>query len=193
LDNSPHYDVLEEEKKLSEAIAAETLSILLTANTIGEQLYKRLQDILRMAPGSYESLASHVVKSLEDALREKRPIGQVMKSAYEIAAQAASNVWQFAKDHPVFCTVVALGILVILMPWLIEALGFGQLGPIEGICRSFNVYMCKVSSCVGVACRDVCCFVAVDICRICACRISFFVLPATRNDLVEGTGDALKP
>jgi hypothetical protein len=56
----------------------------------------------------------------------------------------------FVVEHPVFCTVVALGVLVsgcptllhmqltivkvIVSPWVIEALGFAELGPVEGMC-----------------------------------------------------------
>ena len=43
---------------------------------------------------------------------------------------------EFAGEHPVltgvFCAVVALGVLYLLWPVIIEALGFGELGPIEG-------------------------------------------------------------
>jgi hypothetical protein len=60
-------------------------------------------------------------------------MGQAMRDAYDTAAQAVAEVLKFAKDHPVFVAVVALGILVILAPWAIEVLGFGELGPIEGI------------------------------------------------------------
>ena len=52
-----------------------------------------------------------------------------MKDAFDKAIDAAV---EFVKDNPIFCTLVALGILVILAPWAIEALGFGELGPIEG-------------------------------------------------------------
>lgn len=37
------------------------------------------------------------------------------------------------EDQPVFVTVVALGILVVLAAWAVEVLGFGELGPIESI------------------------------------------------------------
>jgi hypothetical protein len=57
-------------------------------------------------------------------------MGEAMKDAVQKSTAAAT---EFAKEHPVFCTVVALGILVLLAPWAIEALGFGELGPIEGM------------------------------------------------------------
>ena len=43
----------------------------------------------------------------------------------------------FVKDHPIMCTVIALGVLVTVAPWVIQTLGFcagfGELGPIEGM------------------------------------------------------------
>ena len=63
-------------------------------------------------------------------------MAQAMKDAFEKATSAAVG---FARDHPVYCTIIALGILVILAPWVIEALGFGELGPIEGTCGSLYV------------------------------------------------------
>jgi hypothetical protein len=148
--NSAHYDVLLEDEKTrpqtTQYLAADTLSILYAANANDEKLYQRLQDVVRET-GWYESLAETVVRQLEKALEEKAPMGQAMKVAYEMAAQAAKDVLQFAKDHPVFCALVALGILVVLMPWLIEVLGFGELGPIEGICQSLCTCASQ-SSCV---------------------------------------------
>lgn len=56
-----------------------------------------------------------------------------MKEAFEKASFAAE---EFTKEHPVIVgvvvTVVAVGILVLLVPWAVEALGFAELGPIEG-------------------------------------------------------------
>ena len=59
-------------------------------------------------------------------------MGQGMRDAYDKAEGVVEEVWKFAKDHPGFVAVVAVGILVILAPWAVEVLGFGELGPIEG-------------------------------------------------------------
>ena len=59
-----------------------------------------------------------------------------LKEAYDKACDAAKAIEGFAAEHPiataVFCTVIALGVLVILAPYVLEALGFAELGPIEG-------------------------------------------------------------
>lgn len=52
-----------------------------------------------------------------------------MKDAFDKAVDKAVG---FARDHPVWCAVIALGILVLLLPWALEALGFAETGPIAG-------------------------------------------------------------
>lgn len=137
------YDVLEVQPSLdfthekhpqtTESLAADILSTLYAADTNDQHLDQHLRDIVHET-GWYESLAAAVLNGLENALKAETPMGQAMKDTYEKATQVVEDVWKFAKDHPVFCAVVALGILVILAPWAIEVLGFGELGPIEGMC-----------------------------------------------------------
>jgi hypothetical protein len=54
-----------------------------------------------------------------------------MKEAFE---KASAIVAEPVRDHTVFTaavvTVVVVGVPVLLVPWVIEALGFGELGPI---------------------------------------------------------------
>lgn len=56
-----------------------------------------------------------------------------MKETYDKVKEVAEN---FVKEHPILTamivTVIAIGILVVLVPWAVEALGFGELGPVEG-------------------------------------------------------------
>jgi len=69
-------------------------------------------------------------------LRAGKDLGPALSAAYERACEAAKGIPGFAADHPlataVFCTVVALGVLVVLAPYVLEILGFGELGPAEG-------------------------------------------------------------
>jgi hypothetical protein len=137
------YDVLEEQPSLNfthekhpqttESQAADILSTLYAADTNDEHLVQCLQDIVHET-GWYENLAAAVLNSLENALKAGAPMGQAMKDAYEKATQVVADVLGFVKEHPVFFAVVALGILVVLAPWAVEAVGFGELGPIEGMC-----------------------------------------------------------
>ena len=116
----------------SESLAADILSTLYTADTNDKHLTQHLQDIVHET-GWYEGLAAAVLTGLENAIKAEAPMGQAMKDAFENAKYVVGEVIEFVKEHPVFFTIVALGILVILAPWAIEAMGFGELGPIEGM------------------------------------------------------------
>ncbi len=75
-----------------------------------------------------------------------------MKEAFDKASTTAD---QFIKEHPalveVVITVVAIGILALLVPWAVEALGFAELGPVEGIQSPFTTERKKETDwhCVG--------------------------------------------
>lgn len=77
--------------------------------------------------------AQCVVNSLVDTLNTGKELSGPMKKAFE---QATAAVQRFVKEHPVLVkvtvTLVALGILAVLIPWAIEALGFGRFGPVKG-------------------------------------------------------------
>ncbi|KAH9000111.1 hypothetical protein EDB92DRAFT_1983099 [Lactarius akahatsu] len=143
LRNPAHYYVLEEQPTLdfphekkqypqtTQSLAGDVLSTLYDADANDEQFFQRLQDVVHET-GWYEGLAAAVLNGLENMLKAGAPMGQAMKDVYEKVVQVVTDVWGFVKEHPVFFAVVALGILVVLTPWAIGALGFGELGPIEG-------------------------------------------------------------
>jgi hypothetical protein len=188
---SAQYDVQEGQPPLHEkhsqlttkSLAADILSTLYAADTNDEHLTQRLQDVVHET-GWYEDLAAAVLTGLENALKAEAPMGQAMKDAYDKATQVVADVLKFAKEHPVFCAVVALGILVILAPWAIEVVGFGELGPIEGMCICAGVYYADVL----FVCRNLCCLVAVEIRRLCAGGIIVLVLPTTGNGMAAEIG-----
>lgn len=119
----------------TEDLAASILSTLFTAEKSGHDLDRRLQDIVRSC-GWYEGLAKRVLDGLVAAVESGAAMGGAMKEAFDKATAAASD---FVHEHPVFtaavAVVVAIGILVLLAPWAVEALGFGELGPVEGELR----------------------------------------------------------
>jgi hypothetical protein len=112
----------------SDEVASEFINALFSAEKKGHNLEKKLEDIVKET-GWTENIATAILSSLEAALRNGMAMGQAMKEAVDKATKAAV---EFASDHPIFCTIIALGILALLAPWAIEALGFGELGPIEG-------------------------------------------------------------
>ena len=116
--------------------AAQILLALQTAQKPGPELSASIQDIVHAQGGWTEAIARAVLASVEVCLKTAEPLSPVMASAYERVKSEVAKIGDFAKDHPayteVLVTVVALGILVLVLPWVLEALGFGALGPIEG-------------------------------------------------------------
>lgn len=80
-----------------------------------------------------EFLAIKILLALQDAIKAGKAMGPAMKAAYEDAQQ---NVDDFVQKHPIFSacivTVLAIAILVVLIPWVVEALGFASRGPVAG-------------------------------------------------------------
>jgi hypothetical protein len=114
--------------------SAEVVQILLAAEKPGAELQDRLDGVVGAA-GWTEYLASAILDKLSAAIRDGAPPpGPAMADALKRAMDAAVD---FAREHPVFVTVLALGVLVALAPWVLEAVGFGAAGPIEGawLCR----------------------------------------------------------
>src|SRR5271154_5209981 len=122
-------------------VAINILNALYDAEKPGELLKRRIEDIVEEC-GWTENLAAALLSQLENALKSKASMGQAMRDAFNRSMDAAVG---FAHDHPVFCTLIALGIFVILLPWVIEFLGFSELGPIEGISSLHQAFDCQAS------------------------------------------------
>ncbi|TVY52331.1 hypothetical protein LCER1_G007903 [Lachnellula cervina] len=108
--------------------AADVLRALFSANEGGEHLKKSVHDIVGER-GWTENLAKAILGGIENALKQGAQMGKTMADASEKAIAEAVG---FARDHPYFCALIAVGVLAILMPWVLEALGFAELGPVEG-------------------------------------------------------------
>ncbi|KAL1985994.1 hypothetical protein VTN96DRAFT_7129 [Rasamsonia emersonii] len=120
-------------KRSSEEIANNILSTLFTSDKVDAYVKKRLNEMV----GEYgwtRSIATAILQRMKNAIQQGTAMGPTIKDAFTKATDAAVD---FARDHPVYCTIVTLGIRVLLMPWVIEALGFGELGPIEGTFASW--------------------------------------------------------
>jgi hypothetical protein len=116
----------------TEEIAFAIISTLFNAEKPGRDLEHRLRDLVSTC-GWYEGLAKRILDGLVDALNSGAAMGGAMKEAFDKATAIASEL---VREHPVYsaaiATVVAIGILALLAPWAVEALGFGELGPTEG-------------------------------------------------------------
>ena len=117
--------------------ASGIVSVLLSAESAGKDLDIQVQSIVHQAGGWYQSLAIAVLETLVQGIQEGKLImNEAMKQAWEKAKACADGVGGFVSKHPVWTaaivTVVVLGMLVILAPYILEWLGFSALGPVEG-------------------------------------------------------------
>jgi hypothetical protein len=115
-----------------EELATRILTTLFASEKSGQALSFQLQSIVSTKSWT-ESLARRILNGIVSALECGKVLVGAMKETYD-------EVWlvaeEFVKEHPilteVIITVIAIGILAMLLPWAVEALGFGELGPIEG-------------------------------------------------------------
>ncbi|KAL2005200.1 hypothetical protein VTN00DRAFT_3050 [Thermoascus crustaceus] len=115
-------------RRSDEEIANSILSTLFAAGEVDLSIKKQLDETVG-AEGWTENIGKTILNGLVNALQQGVEMGSAIKDAFVRATEAAVD---FPREHPVYFTIIALGILVILTPWVIEALGFGELGPIEG-------------------------------------------------------------
>ncbi|KAJ5557046.1 hypothetical protein N7494_000961 [Penicillium frequentans] len=110
-----------------ESIASEIVTRILNADSV-ESLRKQLKEEVSIDSWS-EAIAKAILEGLKNAINAGT---EMAKAAADAAAKSKEAAIDFATDHPVYATLIALGILALLMPWALEILGFGELGPIEG-------------------------------------------------------------
>ncbi|KAL4979013.1 hypothetical protein BDW66DRAFT_128354 [Aspergillus desertorum] len=110
-----------------ENIASEIVAKILTADC-PYALHKELNDQISTT-GWTEVIAKATLHGLENAIKAG---AKMAKAAADAVTQAKEAAIGFATEHPVYATLIALGVLAVLTPWILEVLGFGELGPIEG-------------------------------------------------------------
>lgn len=81
-----------------------------------------------------DTLARQILNGMVTAIES----GKVMGGAFEVALnEVAPEVKNFVHEHPVLTavvtTLVAICVLEYMVSWTVTALGFGDLGPLEGI------------------------------------------------------------
>ena len=141
LQSPPHKSLPPTAKQL-QTPTANLIAILLRAEKPGPSLTHSLNNTVT-ATGWSEWLAEHILKALEETLKGGRETwGQVLSEAYDAAIGAAggtlSELVGYVREHPgevaaaVLVTVLAVGVLVAVMPWVLELLGFAVEGPVEG-------------------------------------------------------------
>lgn len=117
-------------------LAKDILAILLSSDADPREVIRhRLRNDHRIRTASfYSNLAERILEGLKTALESGAAMGAVIEDACKIVKAEADR---FIKKHPLLAdvaiTLIALGILYLLLPWVIEYLGFSELGPIEGL------------------------------------------------------------
>ena len=112
------------------------LHSLRTAKHAGPELQLRLRDIAS-TNGWKDSLAQKILNGIAAMIREGDRLTGAMGEMVQDVSQKAH---QFARDHPTYAnllsfggyTLLAFGILVLVAPWVLTALGFGEEGPVLG-------------------------------------------------------------
>ncbi|KAI3012023.1 hypothetical protein CBS147346_938 [Aspergillus niger] len=122
----PSPDVYQTDARTS-AVASDIVNILLTGET-REAIQKGVKEQVD-ANGWSDSIAQAILHGLNDAIKAGAEMAGPAADALNKAKEAAAD---FAKEHPVFTILLALGVLAALAPWVLEVLGFGELGPIAG-------------------------------------------------------------
>ena len=116
--------------------ATEIVHILLKAEKSGQQLKFDIESVIKIESWT-SKLAEAVLHKLEEAIRLGALVGTAMAHALEqaenIIREEAATLAQFAKDHPLVVALLAVAVLAALAPWALEALGFAELGPVEGM------------------------------------------------------------
>lgn len=124
--NLPNNDTTEE------ATAKRILDTLFTFEKSNEALQTHLKTIITTTSWT-ERLARRILDGIVSALNSGKALVGAMKETYDKVRVIAE---EFVREHPVLTeviiTVIAIGILAVLVPWAVEALGFGELGPAGG-------------------------------------------------------------
>ena len=119
-----------------DSTATSIVNTILNAKTAGPDLDADIASLVHQAGGWSEYLATKVLSGVEAVLKAGKERNGAMKVAYDKACEAANVFEDFVEEHPiataVFVTVIAIGVLVIVAPYVIELLGFAELGPVEG-------------------------------------------------------------
>ena len=116
--------------------ASTIVDLLMDVKVSDPTLHANIASIVHEAGGWSQYLATKILAAIEVVLKAGKGANFVLKNAYDKAIEAAKIFEKFAADHPlameVFVTVIAIGILVVLAPYVVEWLGFAELGPVEG-------------------------------------------------------------
>ncbi|KAL2833757.1 hypothetical protein BDW59DRAFT_64246 [Aspergillus cavernicola] len=112
---------------INESESSTLLNIILTSPTV-QDIRKSSKELIH--PESFTaSLAETLLSGLAMAIKQSTPMAE---AATEALARATDAAFEFSKEHPFYITILAIGVLVTVLPWVLEVLGFADLGIVEG-------------------------------------------------------------
>ena len=130
----------------SALIAQDILTTLLTTHKSGAALRMHLDATIGTTTWT-STLAKYLLEKLTQVLRDGHAhFGPALRNAYDKATRVALSVEGFVVEHPVFCTVVALGVMAVLTPWVLGALGFVEVGIEQGVLTSWCVLFLRLDA-----------------------------------------------
>jgi hypothetical protein len=109
-----------------ESVVSDIVTKILNADT-RDSLEKQMKEVIS-TNGWSDAIARAMLQGLENAIMTG---AEMARAATDAVARSKDAAAEFATEHPVYATLLALGVLAILTPWALEILGFGELGPIE--------------------------------------------------------------
>lgn len=78
------------------------------------------------------NLAQATFLSLQKEIKAGRPMGGALQEIYENVARETDSTKESVSARSEHCAITTLGILVLISPWKIEALGFSEREVLEG-------------------------------------------------------------
>jgi hypothetical protein len=105
----------------------------------GADLTNQLRGIVQSTSWSFY-LGEHMLTELSARIARNDAMPEGLAALLDRVVAVVDEVGGFVRDHPVFFTLLALGILVLVMPEVIGWLGFGELGPVEGMSSVWRLW-----------------------------------------------------
>ena len=112
------------------------INTIFLAEKTGTELKQNLANIIETNSWRQTTwrkrFARNVFEGMQKAIESARPMTAALRETYEKVEGVINGIEGFVREHPILCALIALGILVLLAPWVIEALGFAEGGILEG-------------------------------------------------------------
>lgn len=119
--------------------ATSFVDTLFIAEKDGMELRLALDGIIRTNVWK-QNFARAVFEALQNAIETARPMGDALREIYGKVVQVLDEIEGFVENHQ----ILRWELLVLLSPWVIEALGFAEGGILEGE-RSCSVHETTIS------------------------------------------------